>query len=88
MRRGGRHLRRRSASVGSECQRAGLRSRAPWLLLVPAVVPICVPLYARKHPMFGAMPFFVWFQFVLVVIVVVVVGLVFWLRETKPDRPS
>jgi cytochrome bd-type quinol oxidase subunit 2 len=68
---------------GSRRERARRRSRLSWLLLIPFAVPLCVPLYARTHPMIGAMPFFVWFQFVLVLLAVVAIGLVFWFRETK-----
>jgi hypothetical protein len=65
--------------------RAERRSLLPWLLLIPLVLPLCVPLYAREDPKLGDIPFFVWFQFPLVVMGVVVIALVFWLREKGAD---
>jgi hypothetical protein len=47
-----------------------------------------VPLYARNDPMIGDVPFFVWFQLPLVVLGVVVVALVYWLREKEAGRPT
>ena len=66
-------------------RRAGIRSLVPWLLVIPVVLPLCVPLYARADPKIGALPFFVWFQLPLVVTGVVVVALVYWLREKGAD---
>jgi hypothetical protein len=64
-----------------------LRSLARLLLLIPFVLPLVVPLYARTHPRLGPFPFFLWFQFALVAVTVLGIGLVFLLRERGDERP-
>src|SRR4051812_30283248 len=51
-------------------------SFAPWLpilaLLAPAIVlPLWVPLYNREDPSLLGFPFYYWFQFLLVIVAVV-----------------
>jgi hypothetical protein len=66
-------------------RRARIRNVVPWFLLIPFVLPLCVPLYARNDPMIGDVPFFVWFQLPLVLIGVVVIALVYRLRQKGAD---
>ncbi len=47
------------------------------LLLVPIVVPLLVPLYARETPALIGIPFFFWFQFVLIPVTAVMTSLAF-----------
>jgi len=48
----------------------GRLKRAIWyvILFVPFFVAIWVPLYNRIEPSFYGIPFFYWFQFVLIVV--------------------
>jgi hypothetical protein len=47
------------------------------LLFVPFFAAICVPLYNRIEPSFYGIPFFYWFQFLLIVIAAAVTGLAY-----------
>ena len=42
------------------------RKRWYWLLVIPAVVPLLVPLYDRVRPTLFGFPFYYWFQFLLI----------------------
>ena len=39
-----------------------------WLLIIPGVLPLLVPLYNRVHPEFWGLPFFYWYQMSLGVV--------------------
>ncbi|MGE5624539.1 MAG: DUF3311 domain-containing protein [Bacillota bacterium] len=47
------------------------------ILFVPFFVAIAVPLYNRIEPSLWGIPFFYWFQFVLIVIAAAVTGLAY-----------
>ena len=50
-------------------QRAPLRtdrSRWNWLLLVPLLVTLYPPLYNRREPDLGGIPFFYWYQLAII----------------------
>lgn len=57
--------------------------RAPWrlLLIVPAAIVMATPLYARESPRIIGIPFFVWFQFAMVLIGMAITLLVFVLDK-------
>ena len=57
----------------------GKVKRLVWhlILFVPFFTAIWVPLYNRVEPSFYGIPFFYWFQFVLIVIAAVVTGLAY-----------
>jgi predicted permease len=44
------------------------RDRSPWnwLLLVPVVLALAVPLYDRTEPRLAGVPFFYWFQLAVI----------------------
>ena len=50
--------------------------RTVWyvFLFVPFFTAICVPLYNRIEPSFYGIPFFYWFQFVLIVVAAAITG--------------
>ena len=75
-----------SRAGGPEDTRPGTERLAPhrsdrspwnWLLVLPIVVPLLVPLYNRQDPTLFGWPFFYWFQLSLVALGVVVTTLVF-----------
>ncbi|HEX7964893.1 MAG TPA: DUF3311 domain-containing protein [Gammaproteobacteria bacterium] len=44
------------------------------ILFVPFFAAICVPLFNRVEPSIAGIPFFYWFQFVLIVVAAAVTG--------------
>ena len=44
------------------------------LLFIPFFVAIWVPLFNRSEPSFYGIPFFYWFQFILIVVAAAVTG--------------
>ena len=51
------------------------------LLVLPVVAALDVPLYARRTPIVGGIPFFIWYQFVLVAFGSVTTGVVNYLQH-------
>ena len=53
--------------------------RTVWyvILFIPFFTAICVPLFNRIEPSVFGIPFFYWFQFVLIVIAAAVTGLAY-----------
>jgi hypothetical protein len=62
------------------------RSPWNWLLLVPIVVPLIVPLYNRVEPTLFGWPFFYWAQFAFVGLGVLTTVVVY--RATRRPRPE
>ncbi len=60
------------------------RSPWNWLLLVPIVVPLIVPLYNRREPELFGWPFFYWFQLVLVALGVLTTVVVYRATRRSP----
>ncbi len=57
--------------------------KTPWrlLLIVPAAIVMATPLYARESPRLIGIPFFVWFQFAMVLIGMAITLVVFVLDK-------
>jgi hypothetical protein len=53
--------------------------RTVWhvILFVPVFTAICVPLFNRMEPSIAGVPFFYWFQLVLIVVAAVVTALAY-----------
>ena len=65
------------------------RSPWNWLLLVPIVVPLLVPLYNRVEPTLFGWPFFYWFQLLLVALGVATTALVYRMtRRSKAEQQA
>jgi Protein of unknown function (DUF3311) len=63
--------------------KAGNRSARNWaliLLLIPFIALLYVPFYAHPTPKLGVIPFFIWYQFLWVILGSAITGLVYWLR--------
>jgi hypothetical protein len=56
-----------------------------WLLAIPMIMPLLVPLYNRIEPRLFGLPFFYWYQLACVVIAIATVTAVYQL--TKGRRP-
>jgi Protein of unknown function (DUF3311) len=56
-----------------------------WLLALPMIPPLLVPLYNRMDPKLFGLPFFYWFQLACVLFTIFMVTLVYQL--TKGRRP-
>ncbi len=75
-------------SAGSAPRRSD-RSSWNWLLLVPIVVPLLVPLYNRTDPTLFGWPFFYWFQLALVALGVATTVVVYRAtRRSTSDREA
>jgi hypothetical protein len=57
-----------------------------WLLLVPIVVPLLVPLYNQVDPRLGSWPLFYWLQLVFVGLGVVTTALVYRMTRRSPEE--
>jgi len=65
------------------------RSPWNWLLLVPIVVPLLVPLYNHVDPKLGSWPLFYWLQLLLVALGVATTALVYRMtRRSKAEREA
>ena len=65
------------------------RSPWNWLLLVPIVVPLLVPIYNRVEPTLFGWPFFYWFQLLLVGLGVLTTAVVYrFTKRSKSDRAA
>ena len=53
----------------------------PWLLLLPLVVTLYPPLYNRRTPELGGIPFFYWYQLAVISVGVACTWIVY--RKTK-----
>ncbi len=54
-----------------------------WLLLIPIVLPLLVPLYNRVEPTLLGVPFFYWFQLALAGFSALVIALVYTLTRKR-----
>ncbi len=57
------------------------RSRWNWLLLLPLVVTLYPPLYNRREPDLGGIPFFYWYQLAIISVGVLCTYVVY--RKTR-----
>ena len=48
-----------------------------WLLVLPTVAPLAVPLYNRVDPQLLGVPFFFWYQLACAVLATVVISIVY-----------
>jgi hypothetical protein len=69
------------------------RTRSPgvyWLvgalLLIPIVMPLLVPLYAREDPELFGFPFFFWYQFLWIILAATLTTLCFRLISAQDRR--
>ena len=51
------------------------------LLLVQFVFALCVPFYNRVEPTFAGMPFFYWYQLLMVLVGAVLTAIVYFVTE-------
>jgi hypothetical protein len=60
-----------------------------WLLLVPFVALLWVPLYASGEPALAGIPYFYWYQFLWILISAIITALVYFAtREPGEARPE
>ena len=56
-----------------------------WMLVIPVIPPLLIPLYNRMEPRLFGMPFFYWYQLACVALMIVVASVVY--QVTKGRRP-
>ena len=64
--------------------RSGDRSRWNLLLLIPALVPLFLPLYDRLDPQLFGFPFFYWGQVAFAVLAIVCMSIVHVRTKRRP----
>jgi type VI protein secretion system component VasK len=65
------------------------RSPWNWLLLIPIVVPLLVPLYNKVSPTLGSWPLFYWLQLAFVALGVLVTSIVYRMtRRSARERQA
>jgi len=72
------------SSPGAETPRRSDRSPWNWLLLVPIVVPLLVPLYNATDPILLGWPRFYWLQLAFVALGVATTALVYRMTRRSP----
>jgi uncharacterized membrane protein HdeD (DUF308 family) len=76
-------------TTGQVAPRRSDRSPWHWLLLVPIVVVLLVPLYNHIDPQLGAWPLFYWLQLAFVALGVATTALVYRMtRRTPAERQA
>jgi uncharacterized membrane protein HdeD (DUF308 family) len=71
-------------ATGQVAPRRSDRSPWHWLLLVPIVVVLLVPLYNHIDPQLGAWPLFYWLQLAFVALGVATTALVYRMTRRSP----
>lgn len=69
---------------GGGAPRRSDRSPWNWLLLIPIVVPLIVPLYNAYDPKWGGWPRFYWLQMLFVILGVVTTTVVYRMTRRSP----
>jgi hypothetical protein len=66
--------------------RAGKEARRGWysLLLLQYVLALCVPFYNTVEPKFAGVPFFYWYQLLMVLVCAALTAIVYFAVERKP----
>jgi hypothetical protein len=59
------------------------RRRWYWLLLLPCIAAVWVPFYNTVEPRFAGVPFFYWYQLLLVLITASLTALVYFKAEHR-----
>lgn len=62
------------------------RSPWNWLLLVPIVIPLLVPLYNHNTPKLGGWPLFYWLQLLFVALGVLTTAIVYRMTRRSPEE--
>jgi len=71
-------------AAGQVAPRRSDRSPWHWLLLVPIVVTLLVPLYNHVDPTLGSFPLFYWLQLAFVALGVATTALVYRMTRRSP----
>ncbi|MGY1695382.1 MULTISPECIES: DUF3311 domain-containing protein [unclassified Geodermatophilus] len=75
-------------TTGGAAPRRSDRSPWNWLLLVPIVVPLIVPLYNRVEPTLFGWPLFYWLQLAFVALGVLTTVLVYRATRRSPAEQA
>ena len=73
-------------ATGQVAPRRSDRSPWHWLLLVPIVVTLLVPLYNHVDPKLGSFPLFYWLQLAFIALGVATTTVVYQMTKRPSDR--
>ena len=59
------------------------RRAVHWLLIIPIVMPLLVPLYNRVDPKLAGIPFFYWYQMATALVAIVVMTFLYQVTKDK-----
>ena|SRR5690349_4494965 len=59
------------------------RRAVHWLLVIPIVMPLLVPLYNRVDPKLAGIPFFYWYQMATALVAIVVMTFLYQVTKDK-----
>lgn len=64
---------------------AGRKAKSGWyaLLLLQFVLALCVPFYNKVEPTFAGMPFFYWYQMLMVLVGAALTAIVYFVTERR-----
>ncbi len=54
-----------------------------WLLVIPIVMPLLVPLYNRVDPKLAGIPFFYWYQMATALVAIVVMAFLYVVTKER-----
>ena len=55
------------------------------LLLIPLIATLWMPFYARWNPTVAGFPFFYWYQFLWVILSVIITAIVYWIVVAREE---
>ncbi len=65
--------------------RRGRKAKSGWyvLLLLQFVLALCVPFYNKVEPTFAGIPFFYWYQLLMILVGAILTAVVYFVTERQ-----
>ena len=78
---------RHARSTQGQAKSPAIKAAVTVMLAVAVFGALWVPIYARTEPKLGAVPFFYWYQLILVPVTAILCWISYLLLRTKPAPP-